>query len=65
MAMPAPSDRFPPPVPNSEHEEPEFRTEDDIPADDGGPAGSEGGSNRSGERNGSSEERPLRKVERE
>ena len=51
-----------PPTPHLEREEPEFRREDDIPPDDGGPSASE---DRSSDRSGLREERPLRKVERE
>ena len=61
-----------PPSPGMDREEPDLWREDDIPADDGTPAATEG---RSGARSGGEEssrkepgqreERPLRKVERE
>jgi hypothetical protein len=55
MAKPIPP--VTPPRPGLEKEEPEFRREDDIPADDGGPAQADEGGRR--------EQRPLRDVERE
>lgn len=53
-----------PPTPHLDREEPEFRGEDDIPADDGSPAAAER-PDRGGEPGGMRDERPLRKVERE
>lgn len=59
-----------PPSPGLEHEEPELRREEDIPADDGSPNAAEplrGDREfiRRSERESTREERPLRKVERE
>jgi hypothetical protein len=57
MTMAKPIPAVTPPHPGLEKEEPEIAQEDDIPADDGGPAQADEGGGR--------EQRPLRDVERE
>jgi hypothetical protein len=52
-----------PPTPGLDREEPEFNREDDIPADDGGSAGSERERSAPGEQQG--ERRERGKLERE